>query len=92
MSVFESMTPEQRSLRARLASHSSWGHAQDRQARSQPGRDAAWQHWEDQVDPDRQLSPEDRFKAAESARRAHMSAIAYKSVAARRARKAANTK
>ena len=86
MSVFESMTPAQRSLRARIAAHTSWANTEDRTARSKPGLDAAWRKFEDQVDPARQLSETERFKRAESARRAHMSALAYKSVASRRRR------
>jgi hypothetical protein len=46
--------------------------------------------FEEQVDPDRDLPETERLRRAEHARRAHMLRLSYKSVQARRARKAAS--
>lgn len=92
MSGTESLTPAQRTLRARIASHTSWAATEDRTGRTRNGRDAAWRKFEDQVDPGRLLSPEERYKRAKSAQSARMAAIAYKSVAARQAKTAGKTK
>lgn len=54
-----------------------------------PARQAAWRRFEDIVDKDRTLAPEDRYARAIAARHAHMLRIAMKSQAARRARKEA---
>ena len=51
----EPLTPEQRSLRARLASYASWANTTDPTARTQPARDKAEARWEREVDPDQVL-------------------------------------
>ncbi|HEY1119933.1 MAG TPA: hypothetical protein VGE43_19615 [Acidimicrobiales bacterium] len=83
------LTPEERALRARLASHTSWARTPDRAARTQAARDASFARFERQVDPDGQLAPEERRRRAENARKAHMASMALKSAQARRRRKAA---
>jgi hypothetical protein len=78
------LTPSERSLRARLAVHTSWARTSDRSARTAPARRAALQRFERQVDPDGMLPPAERAQRAEQAMRAHMSRMALRSVQARR--------
>lgn len=76
------LTPEQRSLRARMAAHAL--HAQtDSREHIRPAREAFLRRFEDQVDPDRQLTPEERDRRAHQALKAHMTALAFKSSTAR---------
>ena len=84
----ESLTPAERSLRARLAVHTSWAQTTDRAARTAPARRAALQRFERQVDPDGTLNPAERRRRAEQAMRAHMAGLALRSAQARRRRKA----
>ncbi len=80
VSVPESgLTPEQRSLRARTASHASWANTTDVLARTRPGRDAAFERFEREVDPTGSLSPEERTRRAKHALKAHMTLLAYRS-------------
>ena len=51
------MTPEERSLRSRLAAHSSWGKTTDVTARTAPAGQALSRRFEVQVDPDGKLDP-----------------------------------
>jgi hypothetical protein len=85
------MTPAERSLRARMATHTGWAKTENRTERSRPGREAAFRKFEDQVDPDRKLPESERIKRAESARRAHMADIARKSVKSRKPKGSAAT-
>lgn len=78
-----SLTPEQRSLRARQAVLESWANTSDPSARTKPGRDAAFAKFERQVDPDGVLPAAERKRRAEAARRAHMQRLAYRSSRAR---------
>ena len=84
-----SLTPSERSLRARIASDTSWANTSDPSARTAPGRSAFLARFEDQVDPDRVLSPEERDRRAQHALRAHMTRLALASAKARRKGKAA---
>lgn len=84
MSVFESMTPAERSLRAQAAVHQSWANTADRQARTEPMRQAALARFERLVDPDGALDPAERAQRAEAARRAHLLDMSRK--AAKKAR------
>lgn len=87
----EGLTPEERSLRARLAVHTSWAKTTDRAARTKPATDASPVHltyWEKRVDPDGVMDEATRAKAAENARKAHYQRMAYRSARARAARKA----
>lgn len=71
------MTPGQRALRARLASHTSWAQTEDRTERTEAARRASpvsLAYWEQRhADPD----------AAKSAHRAYMTSLALKSSLAR---------
>ncbi|ACU35571.1 hypothetical protein Amir_1622 [Actinosynnema mirum DSM 43827] len=82
------MTPAQRSLRARMAAHTSWANTADAAARTAPARAAQMARFERQVDPDGVLPVGERSRRAESAKRAYYLGLAAKSAAARRARKA----
>ncbi|OZM74186.1 hypothetical protein CFN78_06640 [Amycolatopsis antarctica] len=80
------MTPEQKTAQSRAAAHHSWARTSDRTRRTAAARTAADERFERQVDPHGLMSPQDRAKAAASARRAFYCDIARKSVAARRRR------
>jgi hypothetical protein len=80
------LTPEQRSLRARIASHESWARTPDASARTAPGRKAFLDRFEKQVDPYGELPPTERARRAEHARKAYFARLALKSARARRAR------
>jgi hypothetical protein len=84
----EALTPAERSLRARIAVHTSWAQTTDRAARTAPARRAAVQRFERQVDPDGTLKPAERRRRAEQAMRAHMARLALRSAQARRRKKA----
>lgn len=77
-----------RSLVARIAAHESWAATPDRSARTEPARRAMLARFEDEVDPDRILDPQDRAQRAEHARKAHFTRLALKSAKARRKAKA----
>lgn len=80
------LTPEQRKLRAKIASNTSWSNTEDRSARTAPARRAMDKKFEEQVDPDGLLDPAERAKRAESARKAYYQGLALKSAKARRER------
>lgn len=73
----------------RIGAHTKWANTVDRTAATQPARDALMRKFEDQVDPTRSLSLEEREKRATSARKAHFQRMALKSAQARRAKKSA---
>jgi len=81
------LTPELRSLRARLAAHTKWANTSDPSAATADARKAFLNHFERQVDPDGVLPPEERGRRAEHARRAHMARMALASSKARARRK-----
>lgn len=76
------MTPEQRSLRAKVAAHARWAQSDPRDG-TQPARAGFMRRFEKQVDPDGALPPLERARRAESAMRSHMAALALKSSTAR---------
>lgn len=78
------VTPEQRSLRARIASHTRWANEIDPSAATAPARKAALERFERQVDPDGVLDPEERSRRAEHAKKVHFLSMALKSAQARR--------
>lgn len=76
------MTPEQLSMRARLASHTSWAQTEDRSARTAKARGASpvsRAYWDAR-------HPDDPA-AAESAHKAYMTRLALRSSQARAARR-----
>ena len=76
--------PTQRQLVARLAAHESWARTPDRTARTAPARDAFLAKFEDLVDPDHMLPPDERARRAVNARKAHFTRLALRSAQARR--------
>ncbi|WP_006247202.1 hypothetical protein [Mycolicibacterium tusciae] len=80
-------TPQFRIMRARLGAFESWARTEDRTARTRPARKAALERFEREVDPEGALTPQERAKRAEWARKAHMQRMAMKSAAARKRRK-----
>jgi hypothetical protein len=80
------MTPEQRTLRARLAAHARWAREPDRVAALAPARRALADRFEREVDPEGVLTPEERARRAEHARLAYMYALARRSAKVRRRR------
>lgn len=85
--VYNTMTPEQRSLRASIAAHASWANTSDRGEKARKGATALLARFEKQVDPDGVLPAAERRQRALSARKAHMLRLAAKSAAARRSRR-----
>lgn len=83
------LTPEQRRLRGSLAAHTSWANTDDRRARTAPGRAASDARFEKLVDPDGTLTPAERAKRAENARKAHFQRMAFNSAKVRQAKAAA---
>lgn len=79
--------PVDRHLSASIAANTRWAHQPDRTAATTPARDAFAARFENEVDPDRALSPTERARRAESARRAYFTRLALASAKARRARK-----
>jgi hypothetical protein len=80
-------TQNLRSIRGRIGAYESWARTGDRSARTWPGRKAALDRFEREVDPEGVLSQQERTKRAEWAHKAHMQRLALKSVAARQRRK-----
>ena len=79
-----------RSLRSRIAVNTSWSRTGDRAARTAPARRAAFERFENEVDPQRQLPADERRRRAEYAQRAHMQRLALRSAEARRAKAGAS--
>jgi hypothetical protein len=77
------LTPTQRILRAKAAADASWANTSDRSARTEPARRAALARFERQVDPDGELSEEERQRRAASARRSYFRYLALRSARAR---------
>jgi hypothetical protein len=81
----ETLSPSERSLRARLAAQTM--HAQnDSRVTSAPARAAAEKRFLDLVDPGRVLPEAERLRRAECAKKAHFTRMAYLSARARRKR------
>lgn len=79
--------PQQRILRAQIAANTRWSREDPKPAFVEV-REGFIRKFEDQVDPDRTLSADERLRRAESARRAHMQSLALKSARARAKRAA----
>lgn len=77
------LTPEQRALRSRLAAYQL--HAtHDPKETTKKAREAYAARFEREVDPDGVLSPEERARRADAARRAYFTRLALRSSRARR--------
>jgi hypothetical protein len=86
MAASKNLTPSQRQTRSRQASYESWANTEDRTKRTAPGRQGMLRKFENQVDPDRTLTPEERAKRVESARKAYYTRLSMLAVKARRQR------
>lgn len=82
------LNPAQRKLRAQIAANTRWSR-EDPAPTGARGQAGLLARFEKQVDPDGTLSPEERARRAEAARKAHMQRLALASAKARSARKAA---
>ena len=71
-----SLTPTQRSQRARIAALARHSRT-DGHAATQPAREAFLARFERQVDPDNRLDPAERARRAEAAKREHFQRMAY---------------
>jgi hypothetical protein len=76
----------ERTLRARVAAHTM--HAQGG-TNTAPARKAFLDRFEREVDPDLELSPDERARRADHARKAYFTSLALKSAVARRRKAAA---
>lgn len=76
--------PSERQLIARAAAHQSWAATPNRTARTAAARDAFLARFEDQVDPRRELAPEERAQRATNARKAYFVNLARESAKRRR--------
>ena len=83
----EQLTPELRALRSRIGAHAKWAKEPDRSAATAKARRAQLDRFDKQVDPDGVLSPQERAKRSESARKEYYTRLAYLSAQARRARR-----
>ncbi len=77
------LTPEQRSLRSRIATSEKWAKTADRSAATAPARRAFLDQFEKQVDPDGTLDPAERAIRAAHAKKAYFARLALKSSRAR---------
>jgi hypothetical protein len=82
------LSPAERSLRASNAAITRWVNERDRTAATAAARAAQQHQREDEVDPNHELSPQERAKRAQQLQRLHMQRMALKSAQARRRRKA----
>jgi hypothetical protein len=82
----QSLSPAERSLRGQLAAHTSWAHTDDRSARTANARKAALDRFQNEVDPEGVLLPQERAKRAEHLRKAYFARLALKSAQVRRRR------
>jgi hypothetical protein len=80
------LTPTERSLRARIAAYELHSQRDPRETTAQ-ARKTFLASFEQQVDPEGILPPEERSRRAECARRAHFTRLAYLSVRSRRSGK-----
>ena len=81
------MTPEQRSLAARLAIHARWSGEPDPAACTAAAREAFLTRFDRELDPDGILEPAERARRAAHARQAYFARLALRSSQVRAKRK-----
>jgi hypothetical protein len=81
------LTPEQRSLRARIAAHEKWAQTSDPTAATDAARRAFADRFTREVDPNNELPPAERERRAAHARKAYYTRLAFASAKARRAKR-----
>lgn len=86
----DTLTPEQRTLRARLAAHTMHAMYDSRETTAH-ARSARWERYLVQVDPDGVLPKTERIRRAEHARQADMLRLSLASAQARSSRKRAQS-
>jgi hypothetical protein len=72
-----SLSPAERSERARIAANARWAREPDRLAATAAGRSAAFQKILNEVDPHQELSEAQRYKLAKSAWNEHLSRMRF---------------
>jgi len=82
-----SLTPAERTLRARMAAHTLHARVADPAAHTAPARRAFLDRFEREVDPDGVLSVAERTRRAKHARKAYFARLALSSARARRERR-----
>jgi hypothetical protein len=82
------LTPEQRTLRARMGAHALHAQGKTSTAAARRNSPQSLEYWCTQVDPDSSLPEPERLKRAEHARKQYMSGLAFKSSRARARRRA----
>lgn len=87
MSHHYERSPAERSLQARAAAHARWARTADRAVATAPARAAFEARFEDEVDPDRRLTPQERARRVEHARAAYFADLSVRSARARRRRR-----
>lgn len=80
------LTPEQRSLRARIAAYALHA-SHDPRETTKPARDAFMARFERQVDPEGKLPEAERRRRADAAKKAYFNGLALKSARARGGRR-----
>jgi hypothetical protein len=80
------LTPEQRSLRARIAAYALHA-SRDPRETTKPARDAFMARFERQVDPDGKLPEAERRRRVDAAKKAYFNSLALKSARARGGRR-----
>jgi hypothetical protein len=74
-----------RAINGAIGAHTKWANTRDRSAATARARQAFQDRFEREVDPDGTLSPEDRARRAEHARKAFYLRLSAASAKARRA-------
>jgi hypothetical protein len=79
------LTPQQRSLRAKLAAHEKWASTDPvvGTAAARAAGPGSLDYWLNKVDPDHLLDDAERARRAESAKKAHYARLAFRSAQAR---------
>lgn len=86
------LTPAERSALARAAANERWSRVKDRSAETAKARRAnpsSDEYWLKKVDPDGEMTPANRLKAAINAKTAYFERFALKGRQSKAARKAA---
>lgn len=84
------LPPSERSLRAQHAALTRWSQPGATRDQGRKITEAQLAKFEEQVDPDHKLDPDERRTLAERARRAHFADLARRSLKARRLKGAAD--
>ena len=83
------LTPEQKSLRGRIAANKRWSQDGDRKGQGKRGQAGLLARFERQVDPDGTLPKKERRRRAQNARAEHMARLSF--LASKARSKAAQT-